>query len=256
MKKAHLLSILLLFIFLNHANANVKHSVVYGEHSTKIKTIENNTYRIFMDMNGDYYPENVISNQELASEGKSQLAIWSKKYPNKFQSIAQSYNLINTTYSEDNYSILQDSIISTITRGINQFKTSQQTWIIHGFRKKISNENIDNSTSTLENKICRNRINDFLLDSLDNLNIEVYWDGKYLKRGGLIRTIRLGFLFKNKAIPNAKHCGYSLRNVFEGIQCQHINIITHSTGTFVGSSLLFNLKRKNSSRDITTEIPI
>ena len=116
--------------------AKVKHAVTFGNHAERIPTKEGNIYRIFMDMNGDYYPENKILDTELKKSGQSQLKIWAKKYPIKFGEIAKSYNLDNTIYSEENYLILQDSIRSVITKQINDYRSQNLTWIIHGFRKK------------------------------------------------------------------------------------------------------------------------
>jgi hypothetical protein len=200
-----------------------------------------------MDMNGDYYPENKISDEELKKSGQSQLKIWAKKYPIQFGEIAKSYNLNNTIYSEENYSILQDSIRSIITNQINNYRSQNLTWIIHGFRKKTVKDETDGfkveyPNSNFENLECRNRITTYLLNKeMKTVFIEVYWDGKYLPRGGLLRTIKLGFLFKNHAIPNAIECGYSLRKILNKIECQKNNFISHSTGTYVISNLLFNL---------------
>ncbi|MBT4339193.1 MAG: hypothetical protein HOD63_11425, partial [Bacteroidetes bacterium] len=138
-------------------------------------------------------------------------------------------------------------IRNKIIKRINEFRVQNQTWLIHGFRKQTTKDESDGfkeeyPSSDFENIECRKRITSYVTsDEKKTLFIEVYWDGKYLPRGGLIRTIKLGFLFKNHAIPNAKNCGYSLRSIFNKIVCQRINIITHSTGTYVASSLLFNV---------------
>lgn len=243
MKKSLLFFYFTFFALQFQVFAKVKNAVVFGEHSKIVQTMENGTLRIFMDMNGDFYPENVISNNELETTGNAQLAIWAKKYPAQFQKIAQSYRLEITTYSKFNYIVLQDSIRQNLLRTINKQGRIIQTWVIHGYRKKITNENADNLTSTYENSLCRKRIKPYVVNDSGHLFVEVYWDGKYLLTGGVKRVIQLGRLFKKKAIPNAQQCGYGLRRLFSGIQCQRINIITHSAGVHVVSSLLYNKMR-------------
>ena len=107
-------------------------------------------------------------------------------------------------------------------------------------------ENSDNSPAPVEYAICRNRMNKAATDSSTLSYVEVYWDGKYLLKGGAIRMLKIGRLYKKKAIPNAENCGYALRNIFTGLDAQKINIITHSTGTYVASSLLFNRTKKDT----------
>ena len=238
-----------LFIFLMvqfHLVAQVKNSAVFGDHAKEFPTFENKVYRVFIDMNGDFYPENDISNDELTNSGQSQLVEWAKAFPEKFKVIATSYNLENTIYSERNYNILQDSIQSVIVRTINGIEATQQTWMVHGFRKKMTSENADNFSSYSDYVVCRDRINKYVSDSSTLSYVEVYWDGKYLLKGGAIRMLKLGRLYKKKAIPNAKNCGYALRNIFSKIEKEQINIITHSTGTYVACSLLFNRTKKDS----------
>jgi len=243
MKQKHLL-LFISFLLQITLLGKVKNAVVFGEHAQKIETFAQRNYRIFMDMNGDFYPENVISNAELIGAGQAQLAVWAKKYPLHFQKVAKSYHLSNTLYSKTNYALLQDSIRQSIIRKVNKEGKVKQTWIVHGFRKKIAHENIDNFTSVYENKICRNRINRYLAKDTQHLSVEVYWDGKYLLSGGVKEVIQLGYLFKNHAVPNAQNCGYGLRRIFSGIQCQQINLISHSAGVHVLTSLLYDVKRK------------
>jgi hypothetical protein len=241
-----IISLFFSVFILVQVNAQVKNAVVFGDHANRLPTIEGNVYRIFMDMNGDFYPENVISNEALVAEGNSQLAFWAKAFPTNFERIAADYHLTNTAYSEANYRILQDSIRSSIVRSINRIDAKEQTWMVHGFRKQMIDENIDNATSPAEYSYCRSRITNATPDSIQNSFIEVYWDGKYLLKGGAMRMLKVGRLYKKYAIPNAKNCGYELRALFSKIECQRINVITHSTGTYVASSLLFNRSEKDT----------
>ena len=246
-KQVEKYSAIIVFMMMQfHFVAQVKNAVVFGDHAQHISTIENNVYRVFIDMNGDFYPENIISNDELLGAGQSQLSVWSEAFPEKFKVIASAYKLENTEFSERNYSILQDSIQASIVSSINGIEAAQQTWLIHGFRKKMISENSDNSPAPVEYAICRNRMNKAATDSSTLSYVEVYWDGKYLLKGGAIRMLKIGRLYKKKAIPNAENCGYALRKIFTGLETQQINIITHSTGTYVASSLLFNRTKKDT----------
>jgi hypothetical protein len=256
MNKFYLLLIPLIFVSKSDLlGQDVVKSALFGEHSNYVKTIEGNVYRIFMDMNGDYYPENFISDKEIEVEGKLQLKIWSTEFPKKFSEIAKTYNLIETAYSISNYEILQDSIIAKTSMNINKISNAQQTWLIHGYRKKLYNpEGIHDKTSLYDNQQVRNRIDNHLDNPKSNLTIEVYWDGKYdIFYKGLKSKINLGKIFKNKAIPNANKCGYSLREVFKKINAPEINIISHSTGTHFVTSLLFN-KSTNQSFETPSQI--
>lgn len=224
-----------------HAQEVVK-AALFGEHAQIVKTHEENVYRIFMDMNGDYYPENIISSKELEKDGNYQLSIWAEKFPGKFREIAESYNLQETNYSETNFRILQDSIISRISFTINKHTKQHQTWIIHGFRKKLHKPEGEFDHTSLDDNIkVRANIDNFLEKSQENMVVEVYWDGRYdINYSGLKSKINLGKIFKYEAIPNARRCGYSLRSVFTKINAKKINIISHSTGTHVVTSLIFN----------------
>lgn len=241
-----------IFLFLlvdsNPIKAYVKYAVLFGNHSEIIKTLDGDVFRIFMDMNGDYYPENIISNEELRDEGNSQLRVWAKEFPTQFTEIAEAYKLLETDYSTENYQILQDSIRSSILKILNREGRSEQTWILHGYRKDIQSQKVDNGTSVSDNRIGRRRIQGFYKNS-SHLFIEVYWDGKYIASKGIIRLIKMGKIYKNHAIPNAHECGNSLRKIFAKIACQKINLLSHSTSTYIVSGLLFNVK---SNQDLPT----
>lgn len=247
MKKLVVLFILL--IFSNHFFGKHKKSVFFGDHVKHVKTLENGVLRIFMDLNGDFYPENIINKSEFKNKGKSQLKVWAKKHPIKFKEIAKSYNLLNTSYNLINYSILQDSIKADIANKINNHSLKQQTWIIHGFRKRLHkkiDDTTSNSTSFYDNSCGVNKINKYLSENSKNkqLIVELYWDGFYSGYFSTFSLIKFGFIFKFKATPSAENCGYSLRDLFTKLTDNDINIISHSTGTHVVASLLFNVKSK------------
>ena len=222
--------------------------VLFGEHSEKIFYDIKQEYHIHIDQNGDFYPKQKIVDSDLRSRGENQLKIWAKEYPDDFEKIAREYNLNETSYSTQNFEILQDSIKLDIANSINFYsKSKPQTWLIHGYRKNLyqRENNIDN-TSLSDNIKVKNRINKFLVEKSKNqpYYVEVYWDGKYMffnKKS----AIKLAKMFK-KAIPNAQNSGYSLRDIFKKIDKENINIITHSTGTHVATDLLFNARENFS----------
>lgn len=222
--------------------------VLFGENSERVIYDITQEYHIHIDQNGDFYPKQKIADSDLRSGGKSQLKIWAEKYPADFEKIAMEYNLKETSYSTQNFKILQDSIKIDIASSINHYsKNKPQTWLIHGYRKNLyqRESNIDN-TSLSDNIRVKNRVNKFLEEKSKNqpYYIEVYWDGKYMffnKKS----AIKLAKMFK-KAIPNAQNAGYSLRDIFIKIDKENINIITHSTGTHVATDLLFNARENFS----------
>lgn len=248
MKKNICILILLIISLYSFGGKPTFRNCLFGDHIKHVKTLENGVYRIFADMNGDFYPENIIEESELRNKGKSQLCIWAKEFPNKFKDIAESYHLINTDYSERNYLILQDSIKNSIAKTINKNSSNRQTWIIHGFRKRLyrkENDSKDNKTSVEDNAIGVSKINNYL--DKKELIIELYWDGRYGKTFTLRQKVKMGNVFKKEAIPTAQKIGYSLRDIFSKIKCPNINLISHSTGTHVVCNLLFNVNKNYTS---------
>jgi len=221
----------------------VASAALFGEHKNHVETAEANTYRIFMDMNGDFYPENTILDSELEGEGNSQLAEWAAIFPDKFRLIAEDYRLAETSYSTKNFKVLQDSIIAVIARTINGSSHKNQTWLVHGYRKKLYNSDQGLDISSLRTyKGFKRKVTDFLEGEEEPFYVEVFWDGKYQEitksMKSLLSSVRL---YRDHAIPNAAKCGYSLRKVFELIDAPKINFITHSTGSHLAASLLFNV---------------
>lgn len=244
------LSAVLLFVGLFFSvelfGQTVQKAVLFGHHAKHAVTKDATTLRIFMDMNGDFYPENHIKDSELRGNGNSQLRIWAQTFPTDFEKVAADYGLLKTRYSATNYQILQDSIIGRIIGSINTHPLSEnQTWLIHGYRKELYEpEGIHDSTSLYDNRVVTQRINERLevKKAVKPLYVEVYWDGKYMIYTGYRSIIRLGKLFRDHAVPNAQRCGYSLRKIFKGIDSDNINLISHSTGTHIVTHLLFNVK--------------
>ena len=201
-------------------------------------------YHIHIDRNGDFYPNVKISDTELKEEGKNQLSVWAERHPKRFEAIAKTYLLRQTAYSAESYRILQDSIIADISRSINRFSEGKfQTWLIHGFRKKMYEPVYDgDKTSVADNDQIKERLRAHINvnSRKENYFVEVFWDGRYLRNQGILSAIKLAEMFK-RAIPNARNCGYALRSIFKNLESKKINVITHSTGTHVAAHLLFNV---------------
>lgn len=236
---------LFIFTFSSYSQSNFKEAAIFGEHTEKVSFDKEKKYHIHIDKNGDFYPNYLISDADIKGDGENQLKIWAMKFPSNFTNIAKAYKLSEHNYSEKNFRILQDSIIAEISNSINQYsKGKSQIWLIHGFRKNLyqKKENKDR-TSLYENSSVKKEINKFAISNSYSLPyyVEVYWDGNYRKiYKGLNNKVKLAKLFK-QAIPNARNCGYALRDVFQKIECNTISIITHSTGTHIGTNLLFNV---------------
>lgn len=230
----------LIFIcnFSMDAQTRIEKAVVFGESSIKEPDIPKDVIRIFLDRNGDYYPDTIIVDKELKDKrkGKAALKIWAKKYPSKFKIIAKSYNLINIAYSEATFKILQDSIVARIATRINTYKSDFKTFLIHGFKKEFYNKS-SNSKSVVDNLEIEKRIKENTVNK-KHLFIEVYWDGLYTDG-----RVAQGKVFAFYAIPNAKRCGYSLRKLFTRLDNEEMNIINHSTGAYLAAHLLFNAKK-------------
>ena len=249
----HKFLILLFFLLLSIASSaqSVEKAVLFGEHAIQVPTETSNSLKIFMDMNGDYYPEEYISDYDLRKEGNSQLKIWASRFPDKFIKIAKGYDLGFTTYSAANYQILQDAIIQNNSSIINlNAKNKRLVWLIHGFRKELYNaDGISRPSSYLDNQAIKYTIGNALdqaqIDS--NFYIELYWDGKYADFGFKVKNlIELGRLFKKEALPNARQIGYSLRKLFSFITNDELVIISHSAGTHIATALLFNTQKEFS----------
>lgn len=234
-----------LFCFVNFlALSQDTTSVLFGQHSDSLRTEKSNLLRVFMDKNGDYYPENSINEEDLRNQGQSELIKWAEAFPNKFQTIAKDYHISCEEFSPVLFAQLQDSIILRNSRMVNERLAGRSvTVLVHGFRKKAYGKRVGRGTySTLDNAFGRSKVN------LNTFFIEIYWDGHYRQRPANARQLlALGEMFKSDAVPNAENTGYGLRRLLNTIDCQELNFISHSTGTHVATSLLFNKTDKASA---------
>lgn len=216
-------------------------SVLYGEHSKRVPTSEDHLLRIFVDRNGDFYPENLISNEELKAAGSS-LSTWSSQNEMKFAAICASYAIPYEHYSKDKFEELQDSIANRLLRSVNvNAETSNSvTVLIHGFRKPFETRLREGDSWSFNGYESIRTIVNKHVDS--TFFVEVYWDGGYdcCVSRNLKKNKPIFRLFEVYARNNAAKTGYSLRKVVSRFAFDTINVISHSTGAIVSSTLLFN----------------
>lgn len=254
MKRLFFLTLICIWFKPSFGQENLK-SVLYGEKDLILKS-QDGVERIFLDKNGDYYPDFFISDTEL-KQSDSELFKWSKANVEKFIEIGKVYNLYFVSFSDENYQMLQSKIIETRIESISDKSLNFQSVsvLIHGFRKpfKTRDRSID-SWSYDDN----NFVGEIIKSKLANtFIIEIYWDGAYdccftrkMKNNKVIFE-----LFEKYATQNAISTGYSLRQIISKLQTDKLNIISHSTGAIVSSTLLFNAYRnevKSEFKDFNT----
>lgn len=253
-------TILLIFLCISASTLigqkSPKYKVVFGEHVNYVKYNVEQEFHIHLDQNGDYYPEIEISDELLKEQSEGELHVWAQRFPEDFIRVAKHYDLDFELYSERNYRTLQASIVHHIVDEINlHSKDKYQTWLVHGFRKNLyQSPNAYQSTSYNDNQNAKKIINDYFKAFPDKspYYVEVYWDGKYTPFKNIFSPIKMARLFK-RAITNAERCGYALRAVFNGLDSKEIDIITHSTGTHLATSLLYNVNKRGGYKLATPE---
>jgi hypothetical protein len=216
-------------------------SSFFGERSVQLTAAPSNTVRIFMDKSGFYYPELFIRDAELENNCSS-LQEWYMSNEKKLAQLCDQYNVSNAGTVDEKIAALNDSIaagyLALINKKAKPFKSIDV--LIHGFRKraygkkdKLSSYSVDDYKS-FEKALQK--------DSASVLFVEVYWDSKFITPASSYKY--KGFeLFEQAGLPNADRVGLQLRKVISHVECDHINIITHSLGAKVGCELLFNASK-------------
>ena len=201
-------------------------NVSYAQTYIRSEKIENVT-RVFLDKNGDVYPRSDID-ENLFRNANYEL----KKL--------SSLGSVNTYTSYRTWQKRQNELSEKLASKVNgEVSSGQNLYIfIHGFRKPVAPINGDTSAHD-DYGIMRERINQ--ATGQENYFLEIYWDGMYLKPDHSLKFIvSLGKMFKKQAITNAQNAGLGLRKVISKIEKNDITVITHSLGTEVAISLLFN----------------
>jgi len=243
--KTTFISIILLFVLHNYSYCQ---SVLYGQRKE-----DNGNLSLYFDKEGAIYPEYYIDDTSLRNADSS-LNNWYKRNPQIFKQICKQYELDIDAVNDSNLALLQDAIINQfiIKSGIKSESVTSLTFLIHGFRKPLTDMNGDQSS-----------IADYkeLEESLNNLSIEktkfveIYWDGNYLCCIGknIFKNKKIFKLFE-KAQINAVATGNNLRNILDKVNFEKVNVVTHSLGALVAVQSLFNYRpssiKTTSSKNI------
>jgi hypothetical protein len=220
---------------------------LFGEHNRRVSFNPAEVYHIRLDKNGDFYPNSYILDSQIVASSGASLRSWAEIHKDEFASILKTYKVKESGSFQENFNTLQDSIIATISREINNNAQGlSQTWLIHGYRKRLyhyESRNTD-ATSLHDNQEVEKVIKQYCTVNqiAKPYFVHVYWDGRY-RFLNIYTALSLPGLF-TKAIPNAQNCGYSLRKIFNRLDNSNVKIITHSTGTYVGANLLFDQDEK------------
>ncbi len=210
-------------------------SVFFGE-VCHVRSQNEHVTKVFLDKNGDYYPDIPISLKHFQKENS--LEQWYKL----MNSIGWSDPMLENLPRVKSFSEFQDYVLNQAIIKISQNleRDNQKVVVlIHGFRKPYESINGDYSSAE-EYRITRER--------LVNLNpqvkyhfIEIYWDGTYMApERSLKYAIRLGRLFKKQARKNALSVGLGLRKFLSKLPVDEFDVICHSLGSEVTTNLLFN----------------
>ncbi len=147
----------------------------------------------------------------------------------------------STTYSDENFEEIQDTLIANALRDFNrQLSDSAAVYVlIHGYRKPLTSQH-GTTSSFADNLVIQSVIN--AKTQTQNHFIEIYWDGLYdffepQKRN---QHWEVFTLFENEARTNAVFAGYGIRKLISKLEIPNLTIITHSLGARVISSCLFN----------------
>ena len=246
-------NILILFTFFittNLASQKNKH-VLYGEKAIYYQPLENE-FGLFFDKNGDIYSNDIIKKTDLIAH-KSSLKEFYKQNPARFLAISKKYNLEFITYSDENFSVFQDSIAVKNIRKINKFQENSSLFIlIHGFRKSFVKRT--RSTTSIEDyAYLKKGILNVQKDTTKTKFLEIYWDGMFdsffgEEKSPLKEILKL---YEKEAQQNAKKTGYALRKIVSKIDTKQYHIITHSLGAQVGICLLTNAYANTIDKHIT-----
>lgn len=234
-----LLPLLVLFsLQLGCQNACPKneYSTLFGQAKQFASPIPNNTYRIYLDQEGHYYPDYPISDESLRASC-SRLHQWYNEHPEAFLAICKIYQVAAQSATSKNIELLEQAIINQHQHAIEKALKHRHlaTVYIHGFRKKLYGKQDAYATySSVDNQILAHAFG-----RKEGLQIEIYWDSKFITPLQSWRFKGLE-LFEQGAIPAAQQCGWALRSVISNIPCTRLQIITHSLGAKVACHLLFS----------------
>jgi|SRR5690554_284846 len=194
-------------------------SVLFGNHN---KNTNSQSYSVFMDERGSFYPEESIKNSRL-KRSHGQLQLFYEK--NNFEELKKAGNF-------ETFESFQDHLVKKISSEINQrYETGKHesiTIILLGYNNKYE-------PSVVKLNQLENKINEHLeLIGKTSFIVPLYWDGKRSIVGADVLSIF------NNANANSYNAGIKLRHLVNSLSANQINIISHSLGANVVTQLLFN----------------
>lgn len=239
MKKGLLALCLLLSALILDAQSS--QHVLFGEWPRYFQQ-EEKVVRVFLDKNGDYYPNSIIPAADLQESGAS-LKDYFSGHTDAFLAVSQSYGVASTGSFEDDYAALQSEIVDDLVRLVNALDQQDDLYIlIHGFRKPMLPQRGGSSSSRGYASVRGSIQAQYATQSKEAVFLEVYWDGTYdccIGRKTKVNK-RIFKLFEDVAQINASEVGYGLRRLVPAIEREELTIVTHSLGAQVALSLLTN----------------
>lgn len=218
----------ILFPVLLMAQSDHSKSVLHGQR----EGFDNpdNTYRVFLDRNGDLYPALVLSDDVMAKAGASLEQVFADR-PGLFSTRQASFRAY------------QDSVATTTLEEVNRLaeEATDVFVLVHGFRKPFRPTS-GGRTAEWEYRLLRQWAMNARPSGKKPLFIEVYWDGTYdccfsLKTK---RNREIFELFEQRAQQHATTTGYRLRPLLAGIETERLHLIGHSLGTRVLAAATFD----------------
>jgi hypothetical protein len=234
-------------------NEQAKFAVRFGKHC-KIHAPAPNVVRIFMDKDGNYYPDIYIRDRALIKNHNS-LSEWYRNNINAFDILCKKYEIPQGTF-EQKLDQLNDAIANNLVIEINT-KSSGCDIVnvyVHGFSKKAYGCRLIDRHSTGDNKKLEISMSGKTNKKL--FFVEVYWDSKFINVFFGAHKSKGYYIYRDYSISNALHVGLSLRKVISNIQTPQLNIITHSSGAIVACEILFNADTVNPYLQTVIPTPI
>ncbi|MEL6969657.1 MAG: hypothetical protein AAFO02_05770 [Bacteroidota bacterium] len=234
------LLVILVYGLIPFAVAQTGQQVIYGERYRYFSEV-NGVVRVFLDRQGDFYPEVIIPDTALLNNNAS-IQSYFAAHPDAFVKTATQYNLQVTGFSEQHFAALQEKIIGQLVDRINTLDQQRELFLlIHGFRKPLVPQQWSSSSKDDYNNVRSSITSRYAPDQAPQF-VEVYWDGTFdccIGRKAKVNK-RIFQLFEDVAQVQATRTGYALRQLVEGIEREQLNIITHSLGAQVGVSIVSN----------------
>lgn len=203
-------------------------SVLYGERGGLPDLPD--TYRLFLDRNGDLYPDLTIPDSMLSAADASLAQLYVQR-PGLFPSALPSF------------AAYQDSVLESTISALKALSASVQDVfvLVHGFRKPF-HPTPGGRTAQSEYLFVQQRIRNTTPGAIRSLFVEVYWDGTYdccfsMKTK---RNREIFELFELQAQQHASAAGYRLRPLLVSIPTKRLHLIGHSLGTRVLLAATFN----------------